>query len=311
MKIVFLDAATLGSDLNLERFSKFGETTLFETTQEHQVVERCLHATIILTNKVVLGKDVLQQLPELKMICVTATGMNNIDHDYAKERNIKVANAVNYSTNSVTQLTFSLVLFFLQDVSYHGKFTREKKWLNYEMFTHYKTVHEIAHKKWGVIGLGNIGKQVARVAKSFGADVSYYSTSGANNDDEFTKIESFDEFLSHNDIITIHAPLNKKTRNLLNKNNLNKLENGAILLNLGRGGIINESDLAALLATNKEIYVGLDVLAEEPMGDSCPLIPFLSDDRLLITPHMAWASFEAREELLRQIEEHIQRYLSL
>ena len=302
MKIVFLDALTLG-DVDLDRFKEFGEVVIYQTTKKEETLNRVKDADIVVTNKVVIDKEIMDE-SNIKFIQIAATGMNNVDLEYAKKKKILVKNVAGYSTNSVIQHTFALVFGLINKICYFDKYTREK-YPNSEIFTHIQNWFEINGKKWGIIGLGEIGKGVARVAKSFGANVVYYSTSGKNNDKEFKRV-SLDEVLK-SDIITIHAPLNENTKNLLNYEKLEKIKNGAILVNVARGGIINEKDLAKILE-KKDIFVGLDVFEKEPIEKDNPLLEF--KEKTLLSPHVAWTSKEAREKLVNGIYENIKDYLS-
>ena len=302
MKIVFLDALTLG-DVDFERFKDLGEVEIYEVTKENETIERVKDADIVVTNKVVIDKKVMDN-SNIKFIQIAATGMNNVDLEYAKKKGIIVKNVAGYSTKSVIQHTFSLVLGLLNRVCYFDEYVR-KEYPNSEIFTHIVDWFEISGKTWGIIGLGEIGRGVGNLAKSFGAEVIYYSTSGKNDNKEFKRV-SLEELLRESDIISIHAPLNENTKNLLNKDNLNLIKNGAILVNVGRGGIINEDDLAEILK-EKDIFVGLDVFSKEPINKDNPLLKF--KNKTLLTPHIAWTSKEAREKLMDKIYENIKNFV--
>ncbi len=308
MEIVFLDRETLGNDISLEDFKIFGDVKIYNTTNPNERVSRVRDASVIVTNKVVIDKDVIDMSRNLKLICVTATGVNNIDLEYAKSKNIIVKNAVGYSTNSVIQHTFAMLFYLLEKLKYYDDYVKNREWEGSPIFTHLdKPFFEISGKRWGIIGLGKIGESVANVAKSFGCEVVYYSTSKANENPNYKRVE-LDELLSSSQIISIHSPLNKNTENLLHYNNLSLIQKDAILLNLGRGGIINERDLA-LIIDEKNIYVGLDVLEYEPMKDYNSLNHVKNSDRLLITPHIAWTSIEARKELVNITFQNIKKFI--
>ena len=302
MKIVFLDALTLG-DVDFDRFKDLGEVEIYEVTKENETIERVKDADIVVTNKVVIDKKVMDN-SNIKFIQIAATGMNNVDLEYAKKKGIIVKNVAGYSTKSVIQHTFALVLGLLNRVCYFDEYVR-KEYPNSEIFTHIVDWFEISGKTWGIIGLGEIGRGVGNLAKSFGAEVIYYSTSGKNDNKEFKRV-SLEELLRESDIISIHAPLNENTKNLLNKDNLNLIKNGAILVNVGRGGIINEDDLAEILK-EKDIFVGLDVFSKEPINKDNPLLKF--KNKTLLTPHIAWTSKEAREKLMDKIYENIKNFV--
>ena len=308
MKIVFLDAKTIGSDINFDTIKEFGELIVYQTTKEEEKLQRIKNADIIITNKVIIDKKAIDSAKNLKLICVTATGVNNIDVDYANKKGIEVKNVVNYSTKSVTQHTFAMLFYLLEQLRYYDDYVKSNRWKNSDIFTCIdRPFFEISSKRWGIIGLGTIGKSVARVAKSFGCEMVYYSTTGKNQDSEFKQV-SLNELLSTSKIISIHAPLNEKTKNLLTKENLKLLNEGTVLLNLGRGGIINEKDLADII-DKKRVFVGLDVLENEPIREDDPLNFIKAKDRLLITPHIAWTSIEAREELIRGVAKNIEEFL--
>jgi len=302
MKIVFLDALTLG-DVDFERFKNLGEVEIYQTTSKEKTLERVKDADIVVTNKVVIDKEIMDK-SNIKFIQIAATGMNNVDLEYAKKKGIIVKNVAGYSTNAVIQHTFALVLSLLNRICYFDKFVREK-YPESKIFTHIQNWFEINTKRWGIIGLGEIGRGVAKIAGSFGAEVVYYSTSGKNQNNEYKRVD-LNELLKTSDIITIHAPLNENTKNLLNKGNMKFIKNGAVLVNVGRGGIINEKDLAEILE-QKDIFVGLDVFEKEPIENDNPLLKF--KDKTLLTPHVAWTSIEARKKLMDGIYGNIREWV--
>jgi glycerate dehydrogenase len=308
MDIVLLDRKTLGNDLDLSPLWEFGEVTTFATTSSFETMKRIEEVDVIITNKVVITREQMEQASNLKLICIAATGMNNIDLEAANELGIAVKNVSGYSTTSVVQHTFTLALSLIGRLNYYQESVKSGNWSQKELFTDVtQPFCEIAGKKWGIIGLGTIGKEVARVAEAFGADIEYYSTSGENKINDYHHCE-LEELFKTCDIISIHSPLNKKTKNLINASNLGYLKDRAVLLNLGRGGIINEKDLADEL-NRREIYVGLDVLESEPIDMENPLLHLDSPNRVTITPHIAWASVEARQKLLEGVVENIETFL--
>jgi len=308
MKIVLLDAKTLGEDLDLTPLETFGTLVKYQTTSKEEMIKRIENANIVITNKVVITAEMMDRAKELKLICIAATGMNNVDLVYAKKRGIVVKNVASYSTQSVVQHTFAMALYLIEKMAYYDKVVKDGVWSRSKLFTDVsKPYNEIYGKKWGVIGLGNIGKEVAKVATAFGAKVSYYSTSGNIREEIYPRLD-LKTLLKTCDIISIHAPLNEKTENLISALNLPLLKNGATLLNLGRGSIVNEVDLAKEL-DKREIYVGLDTLSPEPIKEKNPLMHIQHQERLLITPHIAWASVEARHKLLEGIVKNIEDFL--
>ena len=307
MKIVLLDAKTLGDDLDLRTLEALGTLIKYQTTSENETLERIKSADVIITNKVVITAKMMEQTPHLKLICIAATGMNNVDLDAAKEKGIEVKNVAGYSTKSVVQHTFAMALYLIEKMSYYDKVVKNGTWSASKLFTDIShPFFEISGKKWGIIGLGSIGQEVAKVATAFGANICYFSTSGENYGQKYPHV-GLKEMLQECDIVSIHCPLNEKTKNLINASNLSMLKKGALILNLGRGSIINEVDLAMEL-NKREIYAGLDVLTPEPIAKDNPLMMVQNQDRILITPHIAWASLEARKKLLEGIVENIKSF---
>jgi len=307
-QIVILDVETLGEDLDLSVLEQFGDITKFKNSTPEETLERIQNAHIVITNKVVITKEMMQKSPKLELICIAATGMNNVDLEAASALNIPVKNVAGYSTQSVVQHTFAMLFYLLEHLKYYDNVVQTGLWSISGLFTDVsRPFYEISGKKWGIIGMGAIGKEVAKVATAFGATVSYYSTSGNNTDTGYIS-QPLDVLLSTSDIVSIHAPLNDKTYALINETNLPKLKEKAILLNLGRGGIINETDLAYEL-DRREIYAGLDVLEKEPIDQDNRLLQIAHKERLLITPHIAWTSIEARKKLLEGIVTNIKSFL--
>ena len=306
MKISILDAKTFGDDADLSVFDALGTIQTYQTTSYDQTLSHIGDSIIVITNKVVIDKHIMDN-SSLKLICVAATGMNNIDLEYAKEKNIVVKNVVGYSTSSVAQLTFALALEFIQQIPYYNNYTSSKQWCKSDIFTHLdKPFFELENKTWGIVGLGNIGVKVASIANSFGCNVQYYSTSGVNNNKEYKNV-SLEQLLKTSDIISIHCALNDVTNNLINSKNLNIIKDEAIILNLGRGGIVNEDDISKELDSNR-LYYGTDVITKEPILENNPLMNVKNKDRLIITPHIAWASKEARVRLINSIKDNISNF---
>jgi len=309
MNIVLLDAKTLGADLDLSVFKKFGDFHSYSKTSAKKTFKRIQDADIVLTNKVVITAKMMKKCSKLKLICITATGMNNVDLGSAKKLNIEVKNVAGYSTKSVVQHTFSMALYLLEQMAYYDQSVKSGAWTASKLFTDVsRPFYEISAKKWGIIGLGTIGKEVASIAEAFGAEISYYSTSGQNFNQNYPH-KSLDSLLEECDIISIHAPLNAQTLNLIDKNKLHLIKKGGILLNLGRGGIINETDLTNAL-NQKKFYAGLDVLLEEPLSKDSILHKVKDPNQLLITPHIAWTSIESREKLLRGVVKNIKTFVN-
>ena len=308
MHIVLLDAKTLGEDLDISILEHFGTLTSYQSTSPEETLERIQIADIVITNKVVITANMMEETPKLKLICIAATGMNNVDLDAANFKGITVKNVAGYSTKSVVQHTFAMALYLLEKMAYYDTSVKDGTWTRSGLFTDVsRPFYEISGKKWGIIGLGAIGQEVAKIATAFGAEISYHSTSGENLHHAYPH-QSLEFLLKDCDIISIHAPLNDNTYNLINENNLPYIKEDAILLNLGRGGIINETDLAFEL-DRRNFYAGLDVLEKEPLVLNNRLNEVKHKERLLITPHIAWTSSEARKKLLEGIVENIQTFM--
>jgi glycerate dehydrogenase len=309
MRLVFLDIKTMGAIPNLNLLDQFGEVTYYQTTSPQQTLDRVREADIIITNKVVVDKSIIEQARNLKLICVSATGTNNVDKDAASERGISVKNAVGYSTNSVAQVTFSLLLHLLNQVTYFDQYVKTGKYSQNDIFTHFgRSFWEITGKRFGIIGLGNIGRQVAKIAQAFGSEVVYYSASGNNTNQPYLRLE-LEEFLKTSDIVSIHAPLNEHTANLINYDRLKLMKRSAVLVNAGRGGIIDEADLARALDEDLIAAAGIDVYEREPMNAENPLLKVKNKEKLALTPHIAWASVEARTSLMEIVAENIKQFL--
>ena len=303
-KIVILDGKTLG-DISLEKLSEIGEVRYYDTTDISEVKERVREANIVLTNKVILNRENLSEANNLEFIAEVATGFNNIDIEYAKEKGIGVANVAGYSTNAVVQHTFASTLALLDEVTYYDNYVKSGEYSKSGLFTCLdRPYYEIEGKTWGIIGLGNIGKKVAKIAEAFGAKVVYYSTTGINSNNDFSRV-SFDDLLSKSDIISIHAPLNENTLGLINYEALCKMKNSAVLVNMGRGPIVVEEDLARAIDEDRIRGAALDVFEVEPIKINSPLLTMKNKDRIILSPHIAWASVEARERLFNEVVENI------
>jgi glycerate dehydrogenase len=308
-EIVFLDQETIGKVDNIKLLSKLGKLEVFESTEPGQVVERCQGKEIVIVNKVQMTEAILSQLPDLKLICVAATGINNVDLNYTENNGIEVKNVAGYSTDSVAQLTFTMLLYLVNKPYYYDSYVKSGAYSRSASFTHHnEPFWELKGKRMGIIGLGTIGRQVARIAESFGMEVIFYSTTGRNNHISYKRFE-LDDLLKSSDVVSIHAPLNTQTRDLITYEKMKLMRPCAILLNLGRGGIINEKDLARALNENIIGAAGIDVMEQEPINADNPMLKLFDKEKILITPHMAWASKESRELLLEKIARNIEVYL--
>ena len=310
MKIVFLDAKTIGEDIDLSGFDELGEVVKYGFSTAEEVRERSKDADVLVLNKVQVNEQTIGAAKHLKLVCVTATGTNNLDKEYLAKQGIEWRNVAGYSTESVAQHTFAMLFYLLEKLPYYDNYVKSEKYVNDVSFTHFaKAFHELSGKTYGIIGLGNIGRRVADIAKAFGCHVIYYSTSGRNSQPGYERV-SFDELLERSDIVSIHAPLDENTLGLMNQKAFAKMKSSAILLNVGRGPIINEADLAEALNNRTIAAAGLDVLSVEPMQPENPLRGIKDSERLLITPHIAWAGVEARMRLMDIILNQIKEFFA-
>jgi glycerate dehydrogenase len=288
---------------------QFGEVSYYKTTEPEETLKRVKEADVIITNKVLLSRKIIEQSSKLKLICIAATGTNNIDKEATKERGIVVKNVADYSTNSVAQGTFALLLSLLNHVTYFDNYVKKGHYAESEIFTHFgKTFWELAGKRFGIIGLGNIGRKVASIAQAFGSEVVYYSASGKNYNQLFLRLE-LEELLKTSDIVSIHAPLNEYTINLINYERLSLMKKSAILINAGRGGIVNESDLVRALNEDLIAGAGIDVYEEEPIKANHPFMDIINHEKIVLTPHVTWASIQARTLLMEKVEQNIKEFL--
>lgn len=310
MKIVVLDKKTLGDDIDVhEGLSFIGELDVYQETLFSDTAQRLQAADIAIANKVLITKEVMDACPQLKLICITATGTNNVDLEYANSKNIEVKNVSGYSTASVAQQTFSMLLAMLNHIEYNDEYVKNGAYSKQSLFTHIgPVIEELDSKTFGIIGLGNIGRKVAEIATAFGMSVVYYSTSGKNLEQDYNNV-TLDDLMERSDIISIHAPLNDKTKNLITSKELAFCKKTAILMNMGRGGIVNENDLAEALTTDKLGGACLDVYDQEPVLQENPLLNEVIKDKVLFSPHIAWASRQAREKLWSLTLENITNFL--
>lgn len=307
MKICVLDAKTLGEDIDLDPIKQLGEVEVYDLTEPHEVTERVKDAHVVITNKVRLHEENLKEAKGLKLIALFATGFNNIDLDYMKARAIGVVNVPGYSTKSVVQHTFALLFNLLEQLAFYDNYVKTKQYAKSETFGYIaKPFYEIAHKTWGIIGMGDIGKEVAKIAEAFGVHIIYYSTSGHNQNTGYKCVE-LETLLAESDIVSIHAPLNEKTENLIGYTQMTKMKKEAILMNLGRGGIIEEQGLAKALKEDLIRGVALDVLSVEPISEDNPLYE-VDPSKWIVTPHIAWASIEARRHLIEEVVKNIKAF---
>ncbi len=311
MNIVFLDADTIGRDIDLSMFEKSGHVTVYGFSSKEEMRERAADADVLILNKMQADAYTLEKASHLKLICVTATGTNNLDKNYLAQRNIEWRNVAGYSTECVTQHTFAMLFYLLEKLAYYDDYVKSEAYVNNTTFTHFSNVfHELYGMTWGIIGLGAIGRRVAQIAAAFGCHVIYFSTSGKNDNPDYSRV-SFDDLLSRSDIVSVHAPLTEKTEGLMNRSAFQKMKKSAVFLNLGRGPIVVEQDLADALLAEELAAAGLDVLSAEPMHPDNPLKSIKDSGRLLITPHIAWAGVETRRRLMETVCQQIQTFFKI
>ena len=310
LKIVILDAFALNpGDLSWDWLKKLGECDIYDRTPADKILERCIGADIVITNKTPLTKETLSQLSNLKYIALESTGYNVVDCEYAKSMGVPVSNIPSYSTNAVAQLTFSLILEITNAVGIHSESVRNGDWANCPDFCYWKTpLTELCGKTLGIVGFGQIGQAVADIAEAFKMNI--VAVSGHETDQSHRKNFSWvdmDTLAKTSDIISFHCPLTEKTTGLVNEEFISKCKDGAIIINTSRGPVVDDQALADALNNGKLRGAGLDVLTVEPPKADNPL---LSAKNCFITPHIAWAGFETRERLMKILEENVKAYLN-
>lgn len=308
MKIVILDGHTLNpGDLSWDEIRKLGECTVYDRTPPEKILERASKAAAIFTNKVVIGRDIIKQLPDLKFIGVLATGYNVVDLQAAAEADILVANIPAYSTASVAQMVFSHILNIAQNVSKHAKSVKDGDWTNSIDFTYHLTPQtELAGKTLGIIGFGQIGQAVARVGLAFGMKILFQNRSKKETNADFRQVDLY-TLLAESDFISLNCPLTDENAGFINKSTIGKMKKSAILINTGRGALINEKDLADALNSGRIAGAGLDVLSTEPPKAENPL---LAAKNCYITPHIAWATKEARQRLMQIAAQNLKAFIN-
>ena len=306
MKIAFLDAATMG-DVSFEPFEQLGDFTRYENSTPEEARERVRDLDVLLINKVLVDKELIDSAPNLKLICIAATGVNNIDVEYAASKGIPVRNAVGYSTDSVVQTTYMHILSLVGGAPYFDDSVKSGSYSRSGMFTDPNwNWWELAGKTIGIIGMGNIGSKVARIADAFGMKVCYFSTSGTGHCKEYPSLP-LEELLAISDIVSIHAPLNERTNRLIGKEQLAMMKPSAYLVNVGRGAIVVEEDLAEAVDNGVIAGAGMDVFVQEPIPEGHPYLRMKHPERMRLTPHIAWASIEARSRLIGIMADNIRK----
>lgn len=308
MKIVFMEAQSLGEDMDLSIFSQLGEVEIYQLNTPAENAKRIQDADVVVMNKIKMDEALIKEAKNLKLICITATGTDCVDVEYCAKNGIAVSNVVAYSTESVVQHTFALLFYLWEKSRFYDDYVKGGEYEKAVGFGCYpEKFLELHGKTWGIIGLGNIGHRVAEVASAFRCQVLYYSTSGKNDNSDFRRVE-LDELLAKSDILSIHAPLNENTRGLICKETLSKMKKSAVLLNLGRGGIVVNEDLTQALEQGVIGAAGLDVLDQEPITAENPLNRIKDSKKLYITPHIAWATVESRQRCVMEVYRNIESF---
>ena len=309
MKISILERDSLGIDVDMSAIDQLGDVTVYAATTVENAVEHIGDADIIIANKLPLNEQTLKEAKNLKFIAQTATGTNNVDFFYTNDRGIGVANVPSYSTDSVAQHTFALLLYLVEKMRFFDDYVKNGTYSRSNCFSCLDMIYpEIAGKTWGIIGMGAIGQKVAQIATVFGCKVICYSASGRTYDMPYEQVD-FDTLLAKSDILSVHAPLNEYTKGLMNYDAFCKMKSSAYFINVGRGPIVVEEDLARALEEDQIRAAGLDVLCVEPMPLDNPLLKFKDSSKIIITPHVAWATSEARQRCVDVVTENIKAFL--
>ena len=310
MKLVILERNSVGTDVDVSCFEKFGEVTCYPNTVAANTSERVKDADIILANKAPLNESTLKDAPNVKLICLLATGFDNVDLAYCKSRGIKVTNVVNYCTSTVAQHTLLLALALSEKIAFYDDYVKSGAYSAQDRFSNFdRTFYDLEGKTWGIIGMGTIGRRVAGLAQAFGCRVIFYSASGKSTCTDYKRVE-FDTLLQESDILSLHCPLSDWTRGLINQDALSKMKKTAVLVNVARGPVVDTRALCDALVTDRIAGAGLDVLEQEPMAKDNPLAQIKDSTKLIITPHMAWASLESRTRLVDEVVKNIEAFLA-
>ena len=310
MKIVYLDSATVG-ETPMDGIAELGELVCWPESTPEEALERVRDCNVLIVNKVLVTRALLDAAPELRLVCEAATGVNNIDLEACRERNIPVRNVAGYSTDSVVQTTFMHILSLMGNAPYFDNTVKDGTYSKGTLFTDVSRPYiEIKGKRIGIVGMGAIGTGVARVAEAFGMEVVYYSTSGTGHCKEWPSI-SLGELMSTSDVISIHAPYNERTAGLIGAGELAMMKPSAIIVNMGRGGIVDEAALAEVIDNDLIGGAALDVFTKEPLPGDSPLLRTRHPEKLRFTPHTAWASTEALTRLVNCIADNIRAEMGL
>lgn len=310
MKIVALERNSAGTDISMECFKDFGEVTYYpNTVTKEEVKERIKDADIVIANKSPLNEETLKDAKNLKLICELATGYDNCDLAYCKSRGIKVANVVDYSTGMVAQHTMTLALALSQKLPHYDNYVKSGAYSAQDRFSNFDIpFYELEGKTWGIIGMGNIGKRVAKLATAFGCKVIFHSVTGKSTCTDYPQADKT-TLLSESDFVSLHCPLSDLTRDFIDREALQKMKKTAILINVARGRVVNNTDLYEALVAGEIQAAGLDVVEAEPLELTNPLSKLKDSNQLIITPHLAWASVEARTRCVEGVYKNIEAFI--
>lgn len=306
MEIVILDAKTLGDDITLDMFDEFGSVTVYGATAQDSVAERIKNADVVILNKIKLNESNLSAATKLRLVCITATGYDNVDTEYCHSHGIAVCNVKGYSTDSVAQVTLALALSLYTHIGEYTRYVSSGKYTESGVHNYLKPpFHEISGKTWGIVGLGGIGRQTARIASAMGCRVIAFKRSA---DEEFECVD-IDTLCRESDIISVHLPLTDKTRGIIGKAQLDEMKRGAALINMARGAVIDERAAADAVKSGQLGGFASDVYSVEPMEENHPFAEIMHMENVLLTPHMAWGAYEARVRCMNEIAENIRAFL--
>lgn len=305
MNITFLDSRAIGSDVSLDKLKEVGSLTLEEKTGQDEVAEKLADTDVLIVNKLKLNKDSLKNANKLKLICVTATGYDNVDIAYCRKKGIGVCNVVGYSSHSVAQVTAAMVLYLSTHLGEYTSYVKSGEYTKVGSPNKLEPVfNELYKKTWGIIGYGNIGKEVGAIASALGCSILKYRKTEAED------CVSLKYLLENSDIISIHTPLTDETRGLIGKHELEMIKKNAILVNTSRGAVTDEKAVADAVKAGKLAAFGTDVYSHEPFGENDPLYAIKAFPNVCMTPHMAWGAFEARTRCIDEIAENIRDFYS-
>ena len=310
MKIVILERNSVGTDVSVDCINDFGEVTVYRNTVTiDEVRERIKDADIVIANKSPLREETLKDAPNVKLICEFATGYDNCDLAYCKSRGIKVANVRDYCTGMVAQHTFTLALALSQKLPHYDQYVKSGQYSAQDRFSNFDLPFtELEGKTWGIVGMGNIGRRVAKIATAFGCKVIFHSITGKSSCTEYPQVDK-DALLSESDFLSLHCPLSDLSRNFIDAAALKKMKQTAVLINVARGPVVNNADLYQALVAGEIAAAGLDVVETEPLQESNPLSQLKDSNQLIITPHLAWASVEARNRCVEEAYKNIEAFL--